>query len=934
MTQPSPYVPGHILGDKSKNVVKFKSKLNNAVPMNGKINFNWKMVVGEQEIVDDDYLPERYEKINEQSKISLDDFEKINKMAPVEIKTNRINDYTDVKNFFIVGTQDNSKDTLVKAMSNTYTGGEYTSINADYRFKKVSFANPRVITYDKEKPNGKITSYTHSYEQDGPGDLDINSGDSQAMGGSGFGFVTVDDQNKIINPSPTSEWWITPDKEKLSSRPLSKIEEVYLSKDKNTMLIYGDYTIREGKSNTGIKIPIVTTLKSVDGLGTGTMSHRLLNSFNETKTFRSYYASHIDINKIHKKSKMRTLGNSDGVYFYEKNLTGLDKDYYLAFYRAQNEAGTGPSSMFVKEYKDKDNIAPDWDVPGNSANAPYFDPSQPKGEEIFLRDANGKLLPGNKSNGHPGFGFLFDGGKVGPGEVVTSELEVKATDFILPDYSSVEIKPEANQKISKKEDLVYKPKFVQELDANMPSEAHRVKTLDVVFDYKPLLENVSSDDFKVLQDDVVIDNTGNKIYDVLINEANKTITVRFKDPFLFNNKYNPAGNKARSHITLVQNSKIRTDSEEIVQYYNKTAGQFEFKIEAFNKFKLDILDSDIVQKNKSKETQIIKYIPRITAVPKTDITVNAGDPAGDPARYLDITYDKDFDFDDYEVSYKDDIVPVFQNDGTQDIFLTVKSKKFGEQDKLTNIKVTVKVTEDLEMSFIHYVTSPTGKNEKIRNLKDPSYPEYKKDPVKINATANFKTELKKYQDEKHLGYDYVKTIVKVDGVEITPTDKVPNKNFVVELYYKGQVILEQPDSFDFGSQKLSAVEQKEVSPKIKKDDSEADDREKMKIINTQGAESGWKLFAKQSIEMTNAGNPLKGRLYYISEDGQSQVTIDKNEKPIKMITSNNKAPFISNVPLLPGSKEQKMGIYLDIYPGNTRGEYSNGEITWELRNAL
>lgn len=908
------------------------------------LSFQWKMSFTEEKLKRAENSI--YNEFDKESKTSLDNFSLINKIPPLEVNTSSLDDITEVKNFLIFGNQNTGKDTLPQIASGIQSQQNDSAVQSDinkaYRNTlNVGINTPRVITYKKGSVNDKPTSYSYRYEEEKKLTNFSADGNSSFYGGSGFGLATFENGHVRVPVSNVFKMEQNKPNEipAVSTVNSSMLDEVYRSKDGKTLKLYGRYLM-----GNGTWIPMCTTVSNIGSIGKVRITFQYQNKLGFKTDFNSYFSNHMDINGQHTNSRMLTLGDMNGIFFNQKGLMalGTKSNYFVAFYTYNSNRGRAPKTITTTSYSSSDNLPEDaghsityprnWDAVGGEMDeyTPAFYRGQLKGEEIERRDyKTGKLKPGKNRYPHPGWSFVYSPEPLDVDKVGSSTLEMKVSDIPDIDYSGVKINPESNKVITKKEDLVIKPTYTQKLDSPVSNQFYKPEYLEI-FIPNDSYPKVRDNQYKVSMDGkALVENVDYQKY--IDNTTNSTV-IKLMDKFLWDNK--EEGKDIRKDIVVEQVFDIGS-SQEIVKFYDKSTSKFAFDLKSYNVFK--IANSDEPKEEQNPHTnakQYVSYVPDFSAVAKTNTAVNSGTIApNDPSEFLTLSYNKVFDFDNLEVNYENNVKPVFQGDGMVKFNVVVQSKSFGNPK---TVPVEVKVTSNVEMAVHRYLNEKDGtKTNKIKNLKDGSLNDISESPTKVKKLDNFNDILNKLKNDPFLGYEYVSLIVKLkDGTVINDTSKVPESDFVVDLYYKGQVLLDSPQSFDFGEHKLDVRGSSQIEPIISKDGNTDKTKTKMQVINTQGNGSGWKLYASQTKEMKKGNTTFKGSLYYIPKAGDTPIIIDKIAKPINPIEKSKDAAIVNSIPLQSVDANNKTGILVDIYPGNQLGDYTSGEVTWNLQDAL
>lgn len=861
---------------------------------NESVKLNWKVRFGETKLKKDE--TSIYREMDKQSGENLEKYDLVSKVIPIEIDSQRVADETDVRNFMVFGGQSPSLDTLSSITGSERKNNNGSKINIDYRSNQVGLMFPRVITYNKNYNLGP-TSYSYYYQ---------TNADDPVYGGSGFGLATF--QNNLVENTVANDLVNA-----------SQIDEYYVSEDGKSAKAYGMYSF-----GTGEKIPIKITLESANDKGKARMILEYMNTLDHQTNFNSFYTVHMDINNQHKTSAMKTLGGTKGIYFEESNLSLLKgSKYYVAFYTHNSNNGVPVDNMNVYNLDSTNTTFPlNWYKANGSetANVPRFNPSQTKGEQLKNRDSvTGDILATYPA--HPGWFFTYASQELQKNEIGRADIELKVTDLEDIIYSPVTIIPEKDKEAHNKTELTYQPVIEQMMDAKIKSKGHKSDNVRITTTYNPHI-NTKKEDFKVYVDGVELDEN---LYTFTLDDQKNEFEVLFKDPVPWDLR------DKKVEIKQISNISTEDTTNDIMKYYDKNKQQFTFDITSYNSWEIHDDPTEIreVQDPVTKNQQIVKYKPTITAKAIEGLSVNSGDTPEEANKYIKELNQPDFAFDKFEVTFKDNKPPVFKGNGNVTFIVVVKSKEFGNS---IEIPVTVAVSEDVNMTVKRFVQTPNGTTEQLIDLNDPDLKNIKDITKKVKVTEDFSKIIKGYEDEEILGYDHNKTIVKVNHIVETDYSKVPNKDFVLELYYSGKVMLDYPESFDFGSHKLSILGNGEIRPKITRDGNSDDSEMKMQVINTQGNGSVWKLSASQTKELKKGTDVFRGKMYYIPSPGSQAIELDNTFKKIEVDSQNKQV--INRIPLLPKDLNTKAGIYIDIYPGNKLGNYTNGEITWNLEDAL
>ncbi|WP_197229955.1 hypothetical protein [Lysinibacillus sphaericus] len=133
------------------------------------------------------------------------------------------------------------------------------------------------------------------------------------------------------------------------------------------------------------------------------------------------YSVHMDIGGRHEKSRLFSLGNNEGFYFYEKGM-GDGTSYALTFFR---DGFANPPAKF-KGVSDNPNYKPFTQAgkDGIYYNSPYYNRLNSPGYPENDIDANTMY----KFEPHPGWSLRWEPKAQGYGEVIEANLEVAVTD--------------------------------------------------------------------------------------------------------------------------------------------------------------------------------------------------------------------------------------------------------------------------------------------------------------------------------------------------------------------------------------------------------------------------------------------------------------------------------------------------------------------------
>lgn len=914
------------LGEKNENVVQFKSKLKE-VNSDESVKMAWTMASGGVMAAAEVYHvgKPQYTEIDKQSGLDLSvrGYTRSNTLKPLKIDDSAYEKETKVVSYMSFGMINSP---VVKKTD--FINGKIeakTDANKNIANNILPLSFPKIISFTKNF-NSAAAGYSYDHKYSGAD----NPGDQQTpYGGSGFSFATFTDNGRVDNPNINIKRSILNGQGTATSR----IEELYISEDQKSLYAYG--YISQG----GINFPVRMQQETVGTRGKVRFSLTYLNPTTESKNFGFFNAVHIDLSGEHEKSTMYTLGGMKGLYFNENNiepfrLVGGSKyaQYYVAFFtNSTGQGAVSPNNLVVYNVTRAAGGTGmyEYGIQGREiAENPPFNRSQVKDQPIAGRDrASGEIIDTKIKVVHPGFSFVYPIQKVDTGKIARVDQDMRVSDIPSIDYSTVIINPEEDKKFTNKTDLNYQVDIEQKLDSDLVTEENKTEYLTFEFDYTNNLTDIKRSDFEVIESttgvaDKVLDPTK---YQLTLDTETRKVVVTLRDPYLWD-----MGKSKKTTIKVKQKSKIRSNIFEDVKFaesYNKVTENFSLPISSFSRYKVLNDETEPETKlDKVSNPQLIKYIPDFKTTANQGVLVESNSDAGDASQYVTTTYNKLFDFDDVVVTYKNNVKPTFTGNGNVKFTVVAESKYFAHP---VDIDVTVKVTETVKMTVKRLINDKSNKPGPIKDLSNDNFTPIADVDTRVAIAADFKPVLKKEQDKTFDGYDYKNTILKTSaGTIIADQSKVPKDDFIMELYYSGKFIVEQPTGFDFGTQKLSVTETSGVRPKISKNNSEDDTKEKMRIINTVGEDTNWNLFAKESVKMKNGQKPYNGQMFYKATAntknpiaiGKDYIAIDSNR--------NNKNMAVS-IPLI----QNDAGIYLDIYPGNSKGLYSEGEIIWEVRNA-
>ena len=930
--------------------IKLKSLLYEKAPNDG-ITLNWHMMTEERNL---EILPnEDYRAMDAASGIDLSKFKKTNIIPPLKVDSSAYDGLTTLEHYLVFGKANPIKDSLEQLKSgnpsdssSSSTSSRKTNLNFPYEKENGNKVKnglgpsfPRIISYTKPLLNTRA-SKTHFYSYTGKfkssGDDRLFNSDAQVFSAQGFGIATFKEHKgeKVVDlPVPTP---ITPNLK--GEIRYNRAEEAFISNDGKTILVYGKYELGNEE------IPVRVTAKTVGNGGKVQVTYDYLNTINRkddgNTEFGMYYGLASDVNGKKKESAIKTLGGMDGVYFDEKQAddTSSSPSYYVAYNtRMSDPDAVGPSNILIYDFYafsgpvGKIEISPwNWRTSGLPQNEynPKFDESQAKGEKIRRRDSKtGGLLAEDTKSAY--FTFVYDNQSLAYEEMGRADLEMRVSDIEIVEYSKPNVSSEKDNTIDNKEDMIYQSIIEQPLDANTSEERYKPIELNIETSYSEFVDAKQSDFSVFGVKNLVETELTSSDYLMAMDESTSKMTLTSKDPVALAVKYDS--------VRIKQNSKIKYDVPGIEKHYNEAENQFKLPIKATNswrvlKTKLDGQQEAsglIPQGVDSVSYQKISYEPNFTAIPKENASVGLNSAPGEASKYVTTTYEPVFTFDTLETTYKDNILPIFDNIGTKMVDTVVKSKSFGHAKE---IQTPVSVTNEVKMTVKHVITNKQGELETIHDLATPDLDVVPESEVSVKPSDNIADLIKPYEDVIYSGYDFKERIIKdgsgvvIDDITITPTS-----DFTVELHYTGKITLNQPTGFDFGKHKINLTGYDEQRPKITHENGSSDLGNQLKITNTEGTGSSWKLGVKQTKPMKNGNSILKGELYYIPNVGEAPIIIGENEMSITQ--SGSDFTIFNQIPLLPET-DQKSGVFMDIYSGNKPGQYSDGEITWNLTNAL
>ncbi len=290
-------------------------------------------------------------------------------------------------------------------------------------------------------------------------------------------------------------------------------------------------------------------------------------------------------------------------------------------------------------------------------------------------------------------------------------------------------------------------------------------------------------------------------------------------------------------------------------------------------------------------------------------------------------WDKSLEIKFYK-SDTDEGFPDFKNDKKGTMLLRHRTTDF---KTYRTFRIPYEVVSNVKMTVKH-VDQNNNLIKKVDMINLPDQLEdVSLDPETVKAGEPLSKELAKIQKE-YEGYDSSgeKPIIKTNSGSAVTDDIIPYEDFTVTYKHTGKILMNVTKNIDFKTQKLNIITQKDLSP------STTDKQTNVSLVNTSSNKKNWKLSVKETAPMKYKGveSNLLGTLYFYDKEKNTKnplinpYSINNNVFDAgKRLTQ--KHPIIPNKQV---SSQKESGIYLDVFPGNKAGTYSEGELTWSLEN--
>ncbi|WP_348921397.1 MucBP domain-containing protein [Enterococcus rotai] len=224
--------------------------------------------------------------------------------------------------------------------------------------------------------------------------------------GSGFDIGTLGSTDRLEKRSKFSSI-------NTSSNEVGTMSKLMTNKAKNEIFAYGYITLGT------LEVPVRISGKSINNKGRVRFTLKYQNPFGVTTDFATSYGVHMDIQGKHKRTKMYSLGNDEGLYFKQPADLPLERlldgeNYFLYFYRNNYVGQSNPPTAFFGN-----------DAALGSINS-YFGTTEALYSAIPTPDvAKDAQYP---FTSHPGWLYLYPKTTLKPNEIGTSDLEMSVTE--------------------------------------------------------------------------------------------------------------------------------------------------------------------------------------------------------------------------------------------------------------------------------------------------------------------------------------------------------------------------------------------------------------------------------------------------------------------------------------------------------------------------
>lgn len=453
----------------------------------------------------------------------------------------------------------------------------------------------------------------------------------------------------------------------------------------------------------------------------------------------------------------------------------------------------------------------------------------------------------------------------------------------------LKIIPEENKVAHNKDTLLYQPIYEEQVGPLKTSQL-QMEDMQLIVDYNEYLD-VEANDFKVL---IGGNEVSPNAYTFSIDHMNHKVNFSLSNNTLINS--------FDKKITIYQKSRVMTDNEKIMSYYNQKKHTFDFPINGYYMFKELEKNNIIKQKPVSQAVQSIKYQPTIMATAKEPKIVSLGDKPASPEKYISVTSEPDFSFDSYD--YRFEKKPTFDKLGETTFNVIVKSKTFGSEltVPVTTLVEKPKVDMTVKKMYREDITQPIFSDLKekipVDNTKKYQVPVGEKiDSVIENLIAN---------EGLKLNYTGYLPITKKDYCAVNSSGdlftikEIPDKSFDLYIVYSGIIAIQAPN-LNFGQINILNINEK-FKPVV--------DDTKVVITNTK-LNTSWnlKVALSQKITEINTGHSYSGGLL-LMKNGKQEM-INQQGLPI-MKKAIDSSAFIVEKPL---------NISLYQNSGNLIGDY-------------
>ncbi len=608
-------------------------------------------------------------------------------MPAVKIDVNPKKGY---EQFLVFGNFDQSNTTLKQIRNNQSTSR--STVGKNIKESSIPMTLPRIVTYKANDLEGYGVSYTAPHDKEG---------NSPTNGGSGISLIAYDQRtNKVKYQAVAGGTGRSLSTNIINS---SVITEFYLSQDKRTAIIYGNYKLGTNPSITNtINVPMRLIFEPINKNGKSQVivsfknNQAQLNNLN----FKMGFSVNMDIMGQGTASRIYSLGSQEGVYFKEsmKPLFGVDKPIYLGFHTSPHsiEAGvnsaegirtfiTYPMRNYDRElegylgekmmpnswYKGGDykvgrtDLGKHDDLSKETGDGKFSDPG--KDNEVVYRDYSKRNYPpflweGVSKVNKPSWHFYYPGVPVpknGSDQMVSYGFGMTASDTAFTTYDSISVKVEKKPANNFK-DSKFSADYNQALGKPdiVPGRYYpRNFNIDIKLDE---LLSFNGSEFYLTKKDkshpngtAMVSkrqNPSNYDYEMTAVPNKGTVNIRLSDDFL----------KKQTEKSLIKINQSPTwinfdmSQKQAKDHFNKEENTFDFKATASNSW--EIFNEGSIEKYRYEDddTLAVPYTPKIDSGKVKELIINPGDKKS-PKEFFTV-HPKHKDFinwtDDFDFSYE------------------------------------------------------------------------------------------------------------------------------------------------------------------------------------------------------------------------------------------------------------------------------------------